>query len=172
MKKCLPLFLTLLMYGMNSFSQKENIDDSLVDCLEITGKMDKTMREVKGDYSVKVILNNKVVDQSSYKIDKGFEFLLKKGKAYTIKLEKEGFIPKLIDISTIVPKNLDIDRPYRFHLETNLMSQELYNHFDSDDMDFPVALVSYKKTCDCFEFDKKYMDALVNRMLRVMMYGQ
>jgi hypothetical protein len=38
-------------------------------------------------------------------------------------------------------------------------------------MDFPLALISYSKKCDCFEYDEKYTSDLMARLMNTLMYG-
>jgi len=90
---------------------------------------------------------------------------------YSIQVEKEGYIPKLLSISTKMSDKIEMDGLYKFNFETNLISQDLSGHFTDDDVDFPVALVSYGKKCDCFEYNKEYTAKLINRMFNNLLFG-
>ena len=90
---------------------------------------------------------------------------------YTIKLEKEACIPKLISISTRLSDKLDERNSYEFHFETNLLNEDLRGHFDDDDIDFPVALISYYKDCDCFKHSEQYTTSLIQKMINDLFLG-
>lgn len=142
------------------------------ECLIITGSFDGTVKDFEGTYTAKLLKDNKVIDSQVLSIKKKFAFILDRGILYAIKIEKEGYISKTISISTFLPSKLDIGAPYRFHLKTNLLSQELSGHFNDDDVDFPVALISYGSVCDCFEFNKAYTNSLIKRMVNNLLFGE
>ena len=156
------------------FSQNDKKKETPVDtaeCLEFTGKFDESMKNLEGNYTVKLIRNNKVIQEENLKVKKSFKFILKKNMLYTIKVEKEGFIPRLFSISTNMSSKVDLEELFKFNFETNLISQDLYHQFDDDDMDFPLALISYSKKCDCFEYDKKYTAEIMTRIVNRLLYG-
>lgn len=176
-KSILFLFVLVCFAGSISFAQKKkqaaSQNPNEVDCLELTGKFDESMKSLEGKYTAKILRDNKVVEEQTLKVNKGFKFILKKDVQYTLKIEKEGYIPRLLSISTKVPDKADLEELFKFYFETNLIEEGLYNHFDDDDIDFPIALVSYFKKCDCFEYDKKYTQELMSRLIgRIMAGGQ
>ena len=157
-----------------SFAQKKKPEvknEYEVDCLQITGKFDESMKSLEGKYSVKIMRDNKVVDENTMKVTKPFKFILKKSVLYTIKIEKAGYIPRLLSVNTNIPDKSDLSELFKFHFETNLIDEAFYNHFDDDDIDFPIALVSYGKGCDCFEYNKKYTQELMSRLINKLMVG-
>jgi hypothetical protein len=168
MKKLLS-FLFMLTVSV-TYSQKQMPRDTSV-CLTITGNFDGTVKDLEGNYKAKLMRDNKVIEEQNLKVKKSFEFTLKKNLLYAIKVEKEGYIPKIISISTKMSDKIEMESPYKFNFETNLISQELYGHFDDDDVDFPVALVSYGKKCDCFEYNRDYTAKLINRMFTNLLFG-
>src|SRR6201993_5427978 len=162
-------FLFVLTVSL-TYSQKQLVKDTS-ECLTITGNFDGTVKDLEGNYKAKLIRDNKVIEVQDLKVKKSFEFTLKKNMLYAIKVEKEGYIPKLISISTTMSSKIMVESPYKFNFETNLLSQDLYGHFDDDDVDFPVALVSYGKKCDCFEYNRDYTAKLINRMYTNLLFG-
>ena len=76
-----------------------------------------------------------------------------------------------MSISTKLPSKVEIDETFKFDLQTNLISDELYSHFNEDDLDFPVALISYNKKCECFEYNIDYTVALISRMINHLIFG-
>jgi len=163
--------VTFFFVSHSVLAQKtgENIDE--VDALEVTGKFDETMKSLEGKYTVKILRDNKVVQEKELKVKQSFKFVLKKDVHYTIKIEKEHYIPRLLSVNTKIPDKANLDELYKFHFETNLIDEAFYHHFDDDDVDFPIALVSYVKKCDCFEYDKKYTQKLMARLMSTIMLG-
>ncbi len=78
-------------------------------------------------------------------------------------------------MKTLAKKNRSNNLPNKdlcvFSFETNLLSEELKGNFDDDDVDFPIALVSYNKNCDCFEHDREYTLSLIQRMMNNLFFG-
>ena len=162
-------FLFVLTVSL-TYSQKQLVKDTS-ECLTITGNFDGTVKDLEGNYKAKLIRDNKVIEVQDLKVKKSFEFTLRKNMLYSIQVEKEGYIPKLLSISTKMSDKIEMDGLYKFNFETNLISQDLSGHFTDDDVDFPVALVSYGKKCDCFEYNKEYTAKLINRMFNNLLFG-
>ncbi len=157
------------MHAQNNKKKTTIVDTS--ECMEFTGSFDGTVKDFDGTYSVKLYLDNKLITTQVLKVKKKFAVLLNKNSLYTVKVEKDGYIPKTVSVNTTVPDKIEMTDLYRFHFETNLLSNDLSVHFDDDDIDFPVALVSYGKKCDCFEFNKQYTESLIHRMVNDLMFG-
>jgi len=172
MKKVLSfLFVITAFISYSQTDKKKPISSDTSECLTITGNFDGTVKDLEGNYKAKLMRDNKVIEEQDLKVKKSFEFTLKKNMLYAIKVEKEGYIPKLISISTTMSSKILVESPYKFNFETNLLSQELYGHFNDDDVDFPVALVSYGKKCDCFQYNQEYTAKLINRMYTNLLFG-
>jgi hypothetical protein len=172
MKKVLSfLFIITAFVSYSQSDKKKPISSDTSECLTITGNFDGTVKDLEGNYKAKLMRDNKVIEEQDLKVKKSFEFTLKKNMLYAIKVEKEGYIPKLISISTTMSSKILVESPYKFNFETNLLSQELYGHFNDDDVDFPVALVSYGKKCDCFQYNQEYTAKLINRMYTNLLFG-
>lgn len=166
------LCLLFFLLSCGAHAQKQAPENTYeTDALEVTGKFDETMNSLEGKYTVKVLRDNKVVEEKTLKVKQGFKFILKRDALYTLKVEKEGYIPRLLSISTKIPEKAELDDLFKFHFETNLIDEAFYNKFDDDDIDFPIALVAYAKRCDCFEYDKKYTQELMSRLVSTIMVG-
>jgi len=87
---------------------------------------------------------------SSNKWSKKFEYNLELETYYTLELVKEGFIPKLIAISTF--EGNKGAEPFMFVME--LIKEE--DAIKGADTDYPTALIKYKKNEGSFNFDVKY----------------
>ncbi len=178
MKKLLnPRIVWLLLFVLTftqAYAQKgkqDDVDADTTDCLLVTGKFDASMKHFEGTYKASLIRDNKVEEFQEVKVKKSFTFILRKNFHYSIKIEKPGYIYKLISVSTVLPHGTDFTDMFKFTYQTSMIAEDLYHHFDDDDMDFPMALVEYKRKCDCFEYDAKYTAMLIERILNTMMYG-
>ncbi|MGZ3863298.1 MAG: hypothetical protein ACXVPN_12830 [Bacteroidia bacterium] len=177
MKKHIAFHAILLLFffvvSFASFAQdKKKLQESdTAECLTFTGKLDNTMKSAEGTYTIKIIVDNKVVEQQTVGIKKAFKVVMKKNMFYTLKIEKDGFVPRLFSISTDLPKSIPDGEMFEFNFETNLISQELYFHFDDDDMDFPLALISYGSKCDCFEYNVKYTEKIMSAIMSRILTG-
>jgi hypothetical protein len=90
------------------------------------------------------------VKVSTKKWSKKFEYDLKLETYYTLELIKEGFIPKRIAISTFEgDKGAD---PFMFVME--LVKER--KGVDNSDLDFPTAIIEYKKNKGEFNFNVAY----------------
>jgi hypothetical protein len=170
----LVCIVALAFSFVNLHAQTDKRKSTVIDtseCLEFTGSFDGSVKDFDGTYTVKLYLDNKLITTQMLKVKKKFAVLLNKNSLYTIKVEKDGYIPKTVSINTTIPDKVEITDLFRFHFETNLISNDLSIHFDDDDIDFPVALVSYGKKCDCFEFNKQYTESLIHRMVNDLMFG-
>jgi len=157
------------LHAQNNKKKTTIIDTS--ECLDFTGSFDGTVKDFDGTYTVKLYLDNKLITTQMLKVKKKFALVLNKNSLYTVKVEKDGYIPKTVSINTTLSDKVEMTDLYRFHFETNLLSNDLSVHFDDDDIDFPVALVSFGKRCDCFEFNKEYTESLIHRMVNDLMFG-
>ncbi|HEX7414928.1 MAG TPA: hypothetical protein VF411_12865 [Bacteroidia bacterium] len=175
-KTILKLLCILCIFACNYCFAQTNKREALAldtsECLIITGSFDGTVKDFEGIYTAKLLKDNKIINSQVLKIKKKFAFILDKNTLYAIRVEKAGYIAKTISISTFLPDNIEIDVPFKFHFQTNLISEDLSGHFNDDDVDFPVALISYGKKCDCFEFNKEYTNSLINRMVNNLLFGE
>jgi hypothetical protein len=166
------LSLVFICLLVSAAAQKKKLPpDEGQPALEVTGKFDETMNHLQGKYMARVLRDNKVVQEQELKVSKGFRFVLNRDAHYTIKIEKEGYIPRLLSIDTRIPEKAELDELFKFYFETNLIDDHFYHHFDADDVDFPIALVAYARKCDCFQYDKKYTEAIMNRIVSTLMLG-
>lgn len=164
------LFSAAVTFAQSDVKTPKGLDTT--DCLQFTGKLDASMKNAEGKYTVKLIRDNKVIETQTTGVKKSFKFILRRNMFYTIKVEKKGFISRLFSISTTLPYSVEPGGElFKFEFETNMISEDLYHHFDDDDMDFPLALINYSKSCDCFEYDVKYTEKIMTRILNSLLYG-
>jgi len=132
-------------------------------CLEVSGKLTE-MKAKEGVYTVKLIQDNKVIEQIEVNGKEKFKLNLKRNTWYTIKIEKEGFIPRLVSVCTHMPEKAKRSNLYRFHFDIQLFEESYSRYFDPDDLDFPIALIAYDKNKGLFHYDKKYTSCIQQKM--------
>ena len=133
-------------------------------CLEVSGKLSPEKKVTEGTYTIKLIQDNKVIDQIMVNGKDKFKFNLKRNMMYTIKIEKEGFLPRLVSVSTQLPQNTKKSNLYRFHFDIELFSETFSKYFDADDVDFPIALISFDSNKKVFNYDKNYTKKIQEKM--------
>lgn len=139
--KQIILFSILLFESLVLFSQV-NFTGYLVD--EDNNKM--------RDVIINLYEENNLI--SSTKWAKKFSYDLTLDKYYTLELVKEGFISKKIAISTFEgDKGAE---PFMFVMEL-LKKRE---GVDESDLDFPSALIEYKKNKGSFNFNVPYSKSI------------
>lgn len=143
------LFAYLFIFPILIFSQV-NFTGYLVD--EENNKM--------RDVTINLYEDNNLV--SSDKWAKKFSYDLELEKYYTLELIKEGFIPKRVAISTFEgDKGAD---PFMFVMEL-LKKRE---GVDESDLDFPSALIEYKKSKGSFNFNVPYSKSIKKEQSEVL----
>ena len=152
--------------------KKQAAESDSLDLLEIRGGFDGSVFLFTGKYTAKLLAENKVIEVQELRVKKSFVFMLKKDVLYTILIEKEGYIPKTISISTKSTDKPINTNPYIFNFETNLISEDLRGHFDDDVLDFPITLIGYNKTCDCFDYNKEYTASIIDEMIKDVLFGR
>tara|TARA_R110001592_G_scaffold208843_2_gene459895 strand:- start:8892 stop:9350 length:459 start_codon:yes stop_codon:yes gene_type:complete len=136
------IILSILIFESILLFSQVNFTGYLVD--EESNKM--------RDVTINLYEENNLV--SSTKWAKKFSYDLDLEKYYTLELVKEGFIPKKIAISTFEgDKGAE---PFMFVMEL-LKKRE---GVDESDLDFPSALIEYKKNKGSFNFNVPYSKSI------------
>lgn len=126
---------------------------SAPDCLEVCAQAVLNDEAQTGLTMVLYCENEEVHRIDSTEFSKVY-FTLKRDKHYTVQITKEGFVPRLVSISTHVPSSVPLKPIFRFEFEVEMLEQ--VKGQDNFFIDFPVALVAFNKSKDCFEHSKKY----------------
>lgn len=136
------ILFTFLFFGSGLVFSQVNFTGYLVD--EENNKM--------RDVTINLYEDNSLV--SSDKWAKKFSYDLDLEKYYTLELVKEGFIAKRVAISTFEgDKGAE---PFMFVMEL-LKKRE---GVDDSDLDFPSALIEYKKSKGSFNFNVPYSKSI------------
>jgi len=131
--------------------------------LEIAGKPVFENKTSNGTYKVTLIHLNRVVDTLVVPDNEPFGFKLDKNIIYSVRVEKAGFLPKLISINTKMPELYKEHIYYKFQFEVEMYRNDLEKYLDADDVDFPVAVVSYDEKADAYDYSRKYTECVIQR---------
>ncbi|MBN8703395.1 MAG: hypothetical protein J0M08_10040 [Bacteroidetes bacterium] len=150
------ILLPLIALASAAFSQTTILDiDSNENCLAIKISLLNKERKILGA-KIKLYENNTLDSEieNSVLVEK---IILKRERHYTVEVNKEGFYPRLISISTVIPKALKVKDDFLFEYAIDLelipVSKE---KIDSYYMDFPIALISYDEKKKRFFYREKY----------------
>ncbi len=118
-------------------------------CLELNGKTPFKKGE---PYKVELIYYNTTIDTVVVENRKGFVFNLNKNAFYTIKISREGYLPKLVSIDTHIPDSRYNKGLYKFEFSTDLFD----NSVKSEATEFPIAIIAYNKKAREFNYNERY----------------
>jgi len=151
LKHLLSSFLLVLFFQptiAQVYPIKENITKPAT-CLELNGKI--PFKKGK-PYKVELIYYNTTIDTALVGDRKGFVFNLNKNAYYTIKISREGYLPKLVSIDTHLPQSKYNKGFYTFEFSTDLFDHTV----KSDATEFPITIISYNKTKKAFDYNERY----------------
>ena len=135
------------------------------ECLVISGKIETGYfadEEKSNNYKVELIYFNTKIDSVVKKDSRSFKFILRKNSIYTLRITKEGYVPKLISINTFLDNgNQNI---YYFQFETDLLRTDTKGIFDPEALEFPIALVGFYEELQAFDFNKEYTSNIKKSM--------
>ena len=126
-------------------------------CLEITGIVEHEGTLIDG-VKIKLYKENEEMEMTEITStpyhDHTFKFKLLKNSYYAIEVSKEGYITRMISISTQLPPNVKVKHffKYEFHLEMFKVQEGVDDYY----LDFPVALIDYDPNKDLFMSHEKY----------------
>lgn len=125
--------------------------------LEVDGRLGDGENKLVGAEVVLFVGNEQV---SSVRTDKAGRFHedLELGKVYGLEFRSDGFIPKRIAIDTHMPKARPDQEIQLVPIDMNvsLLERGRYDGANTDDLDFPFALIKFNKKDMAFEQDLEY----------------
>lgn len=134
-------------------------------CLRLVGKVSKTPHSAGHTYTVQLIDNSKVIATQVVKAGKNFKFDVQRNGWYGLQIKNEDCVSKLISVSTHVP-DLEEGDAYLVTFEMDEpITHEESKYLDSDAIDFPLALISYEKNMDNFNYSEEYTKNIKNKLL-------
>ncbi|MBL7931138.1 MAG: hypothetical protein JNL60_04530 [Bacteroidia bacterium] len=151
----ISLFLIYFAANANRSNPFKKIDS--LDCLQIEGKILNNDDDLYGECVVDLIEANEIVQSVVLKEGKKqFKFILHKNSRYGIRIQKKGYINKIISIDTDMEGQSENFGLYRFMFETTLISEAVRKRMNEDIIDFPIAIIRFDHEEQTFSYDKKY----------------
>jgi hypothetical protein len=134
-------------------------------CLKIEGKLLNEIEKGTNNPKIELICDNQVID-SVYlrKGKKKFSFILKSDKYYTIKINLDNHLNKLVCVDTRNVKINSGDDLYGFSFETTLIHQNLSNHINQQFANTPIAIIYFNNKLSKFDYNKEYTNKLKRDM--------
>ena len=149
----LPIALFALMLGASANAQDAPAPEQLT--LPIVGRVSDAEGKLQG-CTVKVFNGNELVGEQLTSKGGRFDMLLGLGQEYAIEFHKEGFLPKrvLVDTRADLPK--DVMQIDPLMMEMSMLPASKYGGANTDDLDFPFAIIRYNKGAKAFVQDQDY----------------
>lgn len=151
--------LTLLTSTVVANDNKSNPSEFVVN-----GIIVKTNKKLDSKCKVELFYENQLIEETIIKMDKPFEYKLKKDVWYTIRVTKEGFLPLLISFNTAAGNEQILDNT--FHFETELIEMAEAKFLNPDLIDFPVGIVALNKETKKFEARDVYTNNYVANLFQ------
>lgn len=155
-KTLLSVLIVFSLSEVNALNFNQ-IKKDTVNCLKIVGVIPCEYEDAPA--LVELISYNQRIDTAI--LAEGatkFKFLLKKNTSYTIRISRQGFVPRLIVIDTRIPQ--EVDEMFKFTFTTKLMKAETASRLNQDALDFPVAMIYFDMDQQSFDYDKQYTIAV------------
>jgi hypothetical protein len=138
-------------------------------CLRLVGKISKTPQSAGQTYTVQLIDNSKVIATQVVKAGKNFKFDVNRNGWYGLQVKNEDCVSKLISVSTHVP-GIEEGEAYLVSFEMDEPFSVCESQYlDSDAIDFPLALISYEKNSDNFNYSEEYTKNIKNKLVTPLM---
>lgn len=131
----------------------------------VNGLILQQNKKLNKNCKIELFYENKVIDSSSVRVNKPFEFKLKRNVWYTIRVTKIGSIPLLISFNTKLEENDQVDNNL-FAFETELIDLQQAKFLNKDLVDFPVGVVEYNKNTRKFEARDVYTQNYISGLYR------
>jgi len=164
-------FLIILFFTFNftgNIKAQADKKDSLF-CLEIIG-IAMTDKAPLDGVDVKLYRENEEMEMTEITSvayhEHSFMFKLARDSYYTIEVSKEGYVTRIVTISTKLPKDVIADPPFTYEFEVNLFKAK--KNMDDYYLDFPVALIDYNVKKDVFESHGKYTNYIKGKIDEAM----
>jgi hypothetical protein len=149
--------LILLLLYMLTSAGNGNKNGSSQYCLEVSGNVTTKHHKNKSDrYKVELIQNNKVVQSETVHDGRSFKFKLRQDGDYGILITKEGYVPRLINVWTDLPKEITSHPLFRFEFDTDMIPESEKSSLNTDALDFPIAIIYFNEETGWFYYNEEY----------------
>lgn len=149
MRSLLPVCVALINSGASAQEQEPQL------VLPIQGRVMQADRKLEG-CKIITFKGNEVVGEQVTDKSGRFGMVLGLGEEFAIEFRKEGFLPKrvLVDTRAKLPKDLVEIAP--IEIAMSMLPISKYEGADTDELDFPFAIVRYDKGAQAFVQDHQY----------------
>lgn len=145
MKAFVVLIGIIIFTALNSYC----VDDNT--CLKVKGiVLDKNGKKLD---SLKITLLEEGKVISTMDAKSPFKIELARNHYYSLVISRRGYCPSLIVFDTSVPSNHP-QCNFQYQFEYNLVEEN--NNYDKNYLEFPSAIIKYKKADDVFIHSEKY----------------
>lgn len=155
--------LFILFISFFTYTGAQPLVNDTADCLAVVGTFNNK-KNVKNVWAY-LFLENQVIDSVETYTKKGFAFILKPNRKYSILISRTGYYSRLVSISTILPPGVLPEPVFIFGFKCELLKQK--NKVDDYWLDFPIAQVAYDPESKIFEYDKKYTQTIKEELLKL-----
>lgn len=144
----LPVMLVLALHAATVSAQEPL-------ALPINGRVSNGEAKLEG-CEVITYKGNEVVGRQVTERNGRFGMMLGLGEEFAIEFRKEGFLPKrvVVDTRAELPKDLMEIAP--IEMAMSMLPASKYEGADTDELDFPFAIVRYDRGAKAFIQDHQY----------------
>ncbi|MCB0761375.1 MAG: hypothetical protein KDC12_07640 [Flavobacteriales bacterium] len=160
----LALCLYLLFSTADVFAQMNKVNSGL----PVVGLVTQEGKRCK-DALINVYDGNQLVNQFHTEKNGRFQLLLHTGKYYTIEVIKDKYVTKRIAFNTDMG-NRRIDIPV-YECDLDIVPEAIFDGIDIDDLDFPMAIVSYDADTRTFQHNEEYTTHMRTTYEELLMQG-
>jgi hypothetical protein len=142
-----------MVTGERAYAQEEPEQGALT--LPIVGRVSDANGKLDG-CNIHVFKGNERIGEQVTGKSGRFDMHLGLGQEYAIEFSKEGFLPKrvLVDTRADLPKDVGQIEPLM--MEMSMLPADKYAGADTDELDFPFAIIRYHKGAKAFVQDQDY----------------
>jgi hypothetical protein len=123
------------------------------DCLEVSGKATINGKPIH-HVSIKFFRGDTLIAEIPSTRKEKVYLVMKENTHYTITYSAKGYVTRLIEVDTQLPRNVRPNPVFTFDFDLELPLES--KGYNPDYSDFPVALISYNKLSHKFEYNRQY----------------
>lgn len=148
MRTPLPLVLALFLHGALVQAQEPL-------GLLINGRVSYGDAKLQG-CEVITYKGNEIVSRQVTERNGRFGMIIGLGEEFAIEFRKEGFLPKRVIVDTRAELPKDVVEIAPVEMAMSMLPAEKYEGADTDELDFPFAIVRYDRGVGAFVQDNQY----------------
>lgn len=147
------LFTCMCLISAVAFSQMEKVKGGLA----IVGSVTEEGKHC-AEATITLYEDNEVINTFKTPRNGRFQLLLHTDKYYTLEVTKQGYVQKRISIDTNMG-NRQISVPV-YECDLDIIPDNLFRGIDIGDLDFPMAIVSFKPKTHDFAHNEIYTSTM------------